>query len=182
MQSLLAILLLVSILAGVFRLVRPAGMRIEGEVYLRTMMPLLARLRMHAAMSIAGVLIALALVIGFGVTMLVLLAPVVTYAILAAIPVRYVLTTSGIRVGWTRFRRWTEFAGVSRARGGARLQGVHGSRSLRIWLSGSRGDDEFLHLLRQAIKHGYKGQNRTEIVSFGDSAERMTDDPTIITI
>ncbi|HEU0163798.1 MAG TPA: hypothetical protein VFQ54_02070 [Thermomicrobiales bacterium] len=182
MQTLLTILLAISVLAGLLRLARPVGMRIEGEVFLRTSVPLLARLRMHAATSVAGLILALVLIVAFGMAPLIVLVPIVSYLILAAIPVTYTLTTAGIRVGWTRFRRWTEFAGVSRARGGASLQGVHGSRSLRIWLSGSRGDDEFLHLLRHAIKQGYKGQNRTEIVSFGDSAERMADDPTIITI
>ena len=39
------------------------------------------------------------------------------------------------------------------------LQGVAGVRGMRVWLSGSRGDDEFVALLRRLIKRAYKGQN-----------------------
>lgn len=78
---------------------------------------------------------------------------------LVVLPIRYTLTTIGIKCGWTPFRRWTEFAGVARAPGGARLQGAAGSRDMRVWLSQSRGDDEFVHLLRRVISGAYKGRN-----------------------
>ena len=33
---------------------------------------------------------------------------------------------------------------------------------MHIWLSGSRGDDEFLHFLRQTLKDAYKGTIATQ--------------------
>ncbi len=80
-------------------------------------------------------------------------------AAMIAYPFDYTLTTLGIQMGRTGFRRWTEFAGVSRAPAAPRLQGAAGARDRRIWLSGSRGDDEFLALLRRMIRSAYKGQN-----------------------
>ncbi|HEV2127858.1 MAG TPA: hypothetical protein VGR22_04485, partial [Thermomicrobiales bacterium] len=41
-----------------------------------------------------------------------------------------------------------------------RLQGAAGARDLQVWLSGSRGDDEFILLLRRMITGAYKGRNR----------------------
>ena len=49
-------------------------------------------------------------------------------------------------------RRWTEFGGVTRRRGGVRLQGVAGARGTTIWLSGNRDDDETVLLLRQLVR------------------------------
>lgn len=153
--SILAIAILISWL----RVVRPSRRSVTGAVIHDVPLPLLARLRMHVVacsmvLSTAVVLVAVAGMPWWG--------PIVALASntgLVALPIRYTLTTTGIRCGWTPFRRWTEFAGVSRAPGGARLQGVAGSRDMRIWLSGSRGDDEFVHLLRQMIKSAYQGRN-----------------------
>jgi hypothetical protein len=78
-------------------------------------------------------------------------------ALLLALPMRYTLTSRGIRAGWTPFRRWTEFGGVARRRGGVRLQGVAGARPLTVWLSGGRDDDDFVLLLRQLVRGSYKG-------------------------
>jgi hypothetical protein len=69
----------------------------------------------------------------------------------------YTLTSQGMRPGKTPFRRWTEFGGVARRRGGVRLQGVAGARSQSVWLSGGREDDEFVLLLRQLLRGSYKG-------------------------
>jgi len=181
MNVILLILLAFSILVAWLRLMRPFDMRVGGKPFLTISMPLLARMRMHALPALVGVAIAAMLVVVYHVHIWVIGVPVLSFTILAAIPTRYALTDRGIRLGWTPFRRWTEFAGVARARGGARLQGVHGSRSMRIWLSGSRGDDEFVHLLRNAIKEGYKGENTTRIVSFTPS-DHLGDDGKILKI
>ena len=141
------------------RLVRPGGDAAVGRVFHVHSVPLLARLRMHLAPAVAVLLGAAALVWFGGLPWWGLIVAIVSLAALVACPVSYVLTELGIRMGWTRFRRWTEFAGVSRAPGGVRLQGVAGARDRRIWLSRSRGDDEFVALLRLMIKDAYKGQN-----------------------
>lgn len=141
------------------RVARPGNVSVAGRLIYNARLPLLARLRMHAVVSaiVLGTATILALVSDlpwWGVLMA-LLADIG----LIALPIRYTLTNMGIRCGWTPFRRWTEFGGVSRAPGGARLQGTAGSRDMRIWLSGSLGDDEFLHLIKRMITSSYKGQN-----------------------
>lgn len=142
------------------RVVRPGGLRVVGRVVHDAPLPLLARLRMHAVPGAVVVGSSLAMWLSWELPFWGVVASVVSTALLVAAPARYTLTPTGIRAGWTPFRRWTEFAGVSRAPGGARLQGAAGSRSLRIWLSGSRGDDEFVLLLRRLITGAYKGRNR----------------------
>jgi hypothetical protein len=152
---LLSILILVSWL----RVARPGNMRISGDVIHDARMPLLARLRMHAVPGGLALLAAIVFWLRWDLPWWGAIAALVSTVALVAMPIRYTLTTLGIRSGWTPFRRWTEFAGVSRAPGGARLQGVAGVRDKRIWLSGSLGDDEFVALLRQMIKGAYKGTN-----------------------
>ena len=153
--ALLAILILISWL----RVARPGAVAVQGRVIHSAPIPLLARLRMHALTGALVVIAAVAMVVYWELPWWGPLAAVISTAALVAVPIRYTLSTLGIRCGWTPFRRWTEFAGVSRAPGGARLQGVPGSRDMRIWLSGSLGDDEFVLLLRRMIRGGYKGQN-----------------------
>lgn len=141
------------------RVVRPSRRSTRGEVIEEPSLPLLARIRMHVV-ACTMVLAASVLLAAFsGLPWWGPIVALVSNVGLVALPLRYTLTTVGIRCGWMPFRRWTEFAGVARAPGGARLQGVAGSRDMRIWLSGSRGDDEFLSFLRRMIKSAYQGRN-----------------------
>ncbi|MGI8404648.1 MAG: hypothetical protein ACR2OE_07770 [Thermomicrobiales bacterium] len=183
MIFILSLLLGITIIGNWLHIVRPFGGRLEGKVFLTVRLPLLARLRMHAMPALLGTALAIILVYLHGAPIWVIGVPLISSALAIALPAKYTLTNLGIRKGWTPFRRWTEFAGVSRARGGARLQGVHGSRSMRIWLSGSRGDDEFLQLLRQSIKNGYKGDRRTTVVSFTSTTPpSQNDHRTVISV
>lgn len=166
MHIVLSILLFGIILLSWLRVVRPFGTRLEGEPFVVVPMPLLARIRMHALPGIAGTVIALVLTFTSSVPLWLLAAFLLSFIAFLVLPVRYTLTPIGIRRGWSTFRRWTEFAGVARTPGGALLKGVNGSRSMRVWLSRSRGDDEFLQLLRQTIKDAYKGDYRPEVVVF----------------
>ena len=86
-----------------------------------------------------------------------------TCALLLAIPVHYYLSDEGIALGKTRSRRWTEFGGLSRRRGGARLQGIAGAPGMTVWLSGSRDDDEFVLRLRRLIKRAYQGRGEAPL-------------------
>lgn len=141
------------------RVARPTRRRVRGTVIHDSRLPLLARLRMQL-LPCTIVLAASVLLVAFGeLPWWGPLVALVSNFGLVLLPVRYTLTTTGISCGWTPLRRWTEFAGVARAPGGARLQGAAGSRDMRIWLSGSRGDDEFVHLLRRMISSAYKGRN-----------------------
>jgi hypothetical protein len=153
------IVIAIFIVLSWLRVGRPSRQSMSGAVVLDTGIPLLARIRMHFV-ACTVVLAAAVLLVAFGD--LPWWGPFVALSSnvgLVALPIRYRLTTDGIRVGWTPFRRWTEFAGVARAPGGARLQGVAGSRDKRVWLSASRGDDEFLQFLRRMIRNAYQGRN-----------------------
>jgi hypothetical protein len=153
------IILAILITAPWLRVARPGGARLDGRVIHDQRLPLLARLRMHAVPGTLTLLGAFAMWVWWDLPWWGPVAATVDTGLLISMPVRYTLTTLGIRAGWTPFRRWTEFAGVSRMPGGARLQGAAGTRDKRIWLSSSRGDDEFVALLRRMIKGAYKGQN-----------------------
>ncbi len=153
--TVLAIFIVISWL----RVGRPSRRSISGAVVLHAGMPLLARIRMHLVPCTVVLSVSLLLLTFSDLPWWGPFAAIGSNLGLVALPTRYTLTTSGIRTGWTPFRRWTEFAGVARAPGGARLQGVAGSRDKRVWLSGSRGDDEFLQMLRRMIRTAYQGRN-----------------------
>ncbi len=141
------------------RIARPGGSELVGGVIHIHPIPLLARIRMHLVPSLVVLVGAIALMVLGDLPWWGLLVAIGSIVALVACPIDYTLTTLGIRMGWTGFRRWTEFAGISRAPGGVRLQGAAGARDRRIWLSRSRGDDEFVALLRRLIRDAYKGQN-----------------------
>jgi len=146
------------------RLVRPGMNRIKGTVLYVVPLPVLARMRMHAMPSLLALVAGVVLVIVDAMSVWLLALPILSAILLVAIPVNYTLTDQGIRLGWSAFRRWTEFGGVRRAAGGARLPSVSGMRGMHIWLSRSRGDDEFLQVLRMLIRNAYKGS--TTVVTF----------------
>jgi hypothetical protein len=154
----IALILLGVTLALFFRVWVPWGERASGNLVAKETLSVLGRLRMHGP-SVGFVFVASVTLLALGriapVTFLLVTA---LLALLLALPVRYTMTSRGIRAAWTPFRRWTEFGGVARRRGGVRLQGVAGARPLTVWLSGSRDDDEFVLLLRQLVRGSYKGR------------------------
>lgn len=152
-------ILAILIVASWLRIARPGNLSIDGATIHDARIPLLARLRMHAVTGSVVLLGSIAMELWWDLPWWGSLVALVSTVALVSLPARYTLTTIGMRSGWTPFRRWTEFAGVSRAPGGARLQGAAGTRDQRIWLSGSREDDEFLALLRRMIRNAYKGRN-----------------------
>ncbi|HYH11739.1 MAG TPA: hypothetical protein VD789_05220 [Thermomicrobiales bacterium] len=152
-------ILTILILLSWLRVARPGNSDVTGSIIYDARVPLLARLRMHGMASGTVVLGAMLLTAFWDLPWWGVVIAIGSVVALIALPIRYTLTTVGIQCGWTAFRRWTEFAGVSRAPGGARLQGVAGVKDMRIWLSGSLGDDEFVALLRRMIRGAYKGQN-----------------------
>ena len=156
------------------RLFRP-GNPLEGQTLIVVPLPFLARLRMHLAPIALSLGIAVVLAILDLIPWMGLIVPLISGALLLLIPVRYTLTDAGIRLGWTEFRRWTEFAGVRRAPGGARLVGAPGARGFHIWLSASRGDDEFLHFLRQIVTNAYKGRGTGAYRTPVSQATQLTD-------
>lgn len=169
------LVLLLPIIIGLTwaRLIRPGLNRLHGTPLRIVPLPLLARLRMHAIPATFALLLTAVLVMRGDLPWWAMLAPIVSNALLIAIPVKYTLTNEGIRLGWTSFHRWTEFAGVRRAPGGARLVGVQRKFGLQIWLSGSREDDEFLQYLRHTVRNAYQG--RANVIPFPEA--RPAPDP-----
>lgn len=156
--NVVALILIAATLALYLRLWTPWGGRASGNLVSRQTLALFGRLRMHGPVTLILWLVALVLLTLGMIDLLTWLVVSGLLVLLLAIPVRYTMTSHGIRVAWTPFRRWTEFGGVARRRGGVRLQGVAGARPLTIWLSGGRDDDDFVLLLRQLVRGSYKGQ------------------------
>ncbi len=173
----IVLLLPIVILITWARLIRPGANRLQGSTLLEVPLPLLARLRMHSLPGILALAIGGYLVFRGDLPLWTLAIPIVSDLLLIAIPVKYTLTDSGIRLGLGTFRRWTEFTGVRRAPGGARLLGMQRRPGFQIWLSGSRGDDEFLQFLRQTIKNAYKGTGAVIPFPVDRVAPSATDDP-----
>jgi len=152
-------LTLIAVTLALFsRVWAPWGERASGNLVGRETLSVLGRLRMHGPAVVLVFVTSLVLLIMGKIGPLTVLLVMALLALLLALPVRYTMTSQGIRAAWTPFRRWTEFGGVARRRGGVRLQGVAGARPLMVWLSGGRDDDEFVLLLRQLVRGSYKGQ------------------------
>ena len=135
----------------------PWAERSRGALVRRVQMPFLARLRMHAME--ASFLLALTTagwVLGLLSPLSVALVAVAVVGLLA-LAAAYTLTSEGIAIGHHGFRRWTEFGGVARRPGGARLQAVAGRRGMTVWLAGSRDADDFVLLLRRLVRGSYQG-------------------------
>jgi hypothetical protein len=165
--KLLVVLLPIVIALTWARLIRPGVNHLEGTTLNVVPLPLLARMRMHALPSLFALALGFVLAATGIMSWWLMLLPLVSTILMMVLPVSYTLTDQGIRLGHAAFRRWTEFGGVRRAPGGARLQSVSGTRGMHIWLSRSRGDDEFLQVIRTLIKNAYKG--KTGVVVFPGS-------------
>lgn len=151
------VLVLVVMASYIALLVRPWPIRERGAVIRRERVTLLGRLRMLGRQLVLLVVLA-AVGWRFGHV-----SPWVVAAVglgslgFLAMPVAYVLTPEGIRLGRLPLRRWTEFGGVARRRWSVRLQGVAGGGGMTVWLSGDREDDGFVLLLRQLVRGSYQG-------------------------
>jgi hypothetical protein len=156
--NVVALILIAITLALYLRIWTPWGERASGNLVSRQTLSLLGRLRMHGPAALALWLVSIVLLAADRIGLFTLLVVTGLLVLLLALPVRYTMTSRGIRAAWTPFRRWTEFGGVARRHGGVRLQGVAGARPLTIWLSGGRDDDDFVLLLRQLVRGSYKGQ------------------------
>lgn len=158
----IALILILLTLALFLRVWTPWGASPTGNLVHRQPLSLYGRLRMNA---LPGALLVGAALLAAFMHLVAPWLPIVVAALVAVlltIPMHYTLTSHGIQAGQTGFRRWTEFGGVSRRRGGVRLQGVAGARPMTVWLSGSREDDDFVLLLRQLVRGSYQGRVATE--------------------
>src|SRR5215213_3257998 len=108
-------LILLAVTLGLFvRVWVPWGERTSGNLVGCETLSVLGRLRMHGP-SVGLVFVASVVLLALGkIGPLTLLMVTALLALLLALPVRYTMTSRGIRAAWTPFRRWTEFGGVSR--------------------------------------------------------------------
>jgi hypothetical protein len=164
----IALILIIATLALFLRVWVPWGERASGNLVRQETLSFFGRLRMHGPAALVVTVVAVAALVVRWIEPASFLVVTGLLALLLALPVRYTVTSRGIRAGWTPFRRWTEFGGVARWRGGVVLQGVAGARPRTIWLSGDRDDDDFVLLLRQLVRGSYQGH-------FGPEAEAAVD-------
>lgn len=135
-----------------------ANRQVEGSILQVRPLPLLARIKRHVVPHAIAMVIAAALAVSVTASAWWLVAVVASFAAILALPQSYVVTTRGIRTGRGNFRRWTEFAGVYRSPAGVTLQTIGRLPNVPIWLARTRGDDEFVHLLRTLVRDSYKGK------------------------
>jgi hypothetical protein len=159
MATLLSLLLPLSIVFSWLRLIGVGSHRLEGGPIGVMPIPLLARLYMHAMPIVISLITATLLAALDIISWLWIPVTIISGVLLVSVPLRYTLSATGIRRSFGGFRRWTEFAGVERAPGGARLKPLPNTHRAHIWLSGSRGDDDFLQLMRVLIRNAYKGKS-----------------------
>jgi hypothetical protein len=153
----IALILIIATLALFARVWVPWGEPASGNLVRQETLSFFGRLRMHGPAALLVLGVATAALIARAIALTNYLVVVGLLLVLLALPMRYTLTTRGIRAGWKPFRRWTEFGGVARRRGGVMLQGVAGARPQTVWLSGDRDDDDFVLLLRQLVRGSYQG-------------------------
>ncbi len=165
----IALMIFVVLLARIYV---PWAGQPTGALVRKAPLSLLGRMRMHALAGLIGLVLG-ALAFNFGLVpeWFIVVVPLAV-AVLIALPMSYTITTDGIMAGHTPMRRWTEFGGVTRSKGGVRLQGVAGARSMTVWLSGSRDDDELVLLLRQLVRGAYKGQVGPELARTSPDEQR----------
>ena len=152
-----AVIIAVAAIVAVARVVSPWRPRAEGVVLRSLRMPLRARVVNQAA-PLAAFVVALGLnELRHDLAFWVPLVPLATLAIGVAIPARYTITTDGIMVGALRYRRWTEFSGLTVRSGRIRCKSISGVRPLQIWLPGRFHDADTVAEIRRLIRGAYKG-------------------------
>lgn len=152
-----ALLIAVALLVMAAQVMSPLVHRVEGRPLRQLRVPFSAKVRrQRLPLALLGVVIGVQLISGH-VELGLHLGAIVIAAILLAAPARYVMTDRGIRAGWTPFRRWTEFAGLSVRRGTIRLQPLSGLAKLEIVLPGRFEDADIVGEMRALIRASYQG-------------------------
>ena len=129
----------------------------EGEPLIVVRISLLTRMKMIAAPILLGLMVFALIAVLADASWISLALLAAVFVVLVSIPISYTLTTVGIRVAKGHFRRWTEFAGVRRSASGVTLVGGQRASNYPIFLTGDRGDDDFVYTLKQLVQDSYKG-------------------------
>jgi hypothetical protein len=151
--------LVIALAVMVSRVARPFGARHAGTTLYVYRLPALSRLRrqrlpLAALAAVAAVDAAVGLVPAWAMSAAALVAGIVLVT-----PVRCVLSTAGVRIGWRPVRRWTEFAGLRVRRGAIQLRPIAGSAGLELPLPGRFEDGDLVAEVRRLITRAYKGSS-----------------------
>ncbi len=151
------LLIVVALLLMIARVMSPLLHRVEGRPMRHLRVPFSAKLRRQRfPLLLLGLVIGARVIAGQGMLGLDLAAAAIAALVLAT-PAHYVMTDRGIRAGWTPFRRWTEFAGLSVRKGNIRLQPISGFARLEMTLPGRFEDADIVSEMRTLIRLGYQG-------------------------
>lgn len=151
-------LIVVAVVAAIFRVWSPWRPRAQGTPLRRLSMPFIARLSNQSfpLALLAGAIVANEF---FGsLPFWVPLIPLIVLGLSVTIRARYTITTEGVSVGALTFPRWTEFSGLTVRHGRIRLKSISGVRPLDIWLPGRFHDADTVAEIRRLIRGAYQGR------------------------
>ena len=170
-------MIVVAVVAAVFRVWSPWRPRAQGVVLRTLKMPFAARL-VNQAFPLA-LLIAATVVNEVTATLpiWVPLAPLAALSVGVMLRARYTITTEGVAVGALTFRRWTEFSGLTVRRGRIRLKSINGVRPLQIWLPGRFHDADAVAEIRRLIRGAYQGRSSAPAVDDEHAATSESGSP-----
>lgn len=152
----------VALLVMVARVASPLLQRVQGRHLRRLPVPFVAKARRQRfPLVLIGMAVGGNLLAGQAALALHLGAMAITSGLLA-LPAHCVITDQGIRAGWTPFRRWSEFAGLSVRRGNIMLQPLSGLANLEITLPGRFEDADIVSEMRTLIRLGYQGSRQSD--------------------
>jgi hypothetical protein len=141
------------------RVAPPLGVRIYGDPVGRITLGWRERVRLQRTNIYAIGIVLLLVAVTSSLPLIAELAVIVGVLAILAIPARYVLTTDGIALNRSVFRRWSEFEGFVTDSGGIKLVAHPGMRPFRI-VSTSAKSQEIARTLRRylTVVHAERGR------------------------
>jgi hypothetical protein len=123
------------------RVAPPLGVRIEGDPIGRITLGMRERVRLQRTNIYAIGLVLLLVTATSSLPLIAELAVIVGVLAILAIPTRYVLTTEGIALNRTVFRRWSEFEAFEVDAGGIKFVPRSGLRGFRIVTTAAKSQE-----------------------------------------
>lgn len=166
----------VALLLMVGRMLVSLLSRAKGREMRQLPVPLSAKVR-RQRLPLALLAVVIVLNVFSGEFLLVMhIGAILAAAVFLALPARCVITDQGIKAGWTPFRRWSEFAGLSVRQGNIRLQPLSGLAKLEVTLPGRFEDADIVGEMRTLIRLGYQGSQQNDAGS-SESGEENGNPP-----
>ena len=143
------------------RVAPPLGVHIEGDPVGRITLGWRERVRLQRTNIYAIGIVLLLVTATSSLPLIAELAVIVGVLAILAIPARYVLTTEGIALNRSVFRRWDEFESFVVDGSGIKLVALPGMRSFRI-ISTNAKSQEIARTLRRYLSVVSAGRRRAE--------------------